>query len=202
MNKQSFKGKIAKSVLVSCILIGFVSGLVIVSNMNPSEIISSVGQRGWKNIASADATLASSESGFLCFMTYPHQATPLVAYAENLSNSSLTGGAYEFLDSLNGEMTNETPYNTAFDFVLKFQVNDTVGYNVSKWMDSWVRANITVDFDFIADVGPLASMTIVQIWNCTDYAVYQAYINNGGSGYSLGKNEKFNCTTIQAEGYW
>lgn len=134
------------------------------------------------------------------FGTITHSATPATTYATNISNSSF----FEFRDFLNGEMDGETPWGVAFDFALKFVVNTTVGYNTSgsRWMDSWVRANLTCNFDFITDIGPLAAMTIVQIENNTNYAWYYAYMNNGGSGYTITKNEKFNCTAIVGQGYW
>lgn len=207
MNKErkkdkSFLGRLRSSMLVSMLLIGMVVGMVMIVNMNPSEILLSHGRRGWRSFASADTgggPLSGDVSGFLYFRTYPHQAVPATAYASNLSNAS----GYEVAFYLNSEMVGETPYNTAFDFVVKFRVNDTVGYNTTsgKWMNTWVRAFITVDFNFAADVGN-TSMTIVEIKNTTDFAWYHGYINNAGMGYQITKNEKFNVTSLVGQGYW
>jgi len=147
--------------------------------------------RSWKPVGYANP--GTGKGGFLCFGTYPHQAVPGTAYKSNLSNATM----YEFTDNpAGGELTRETPYTQLFDFVLTFRVNATQGYNTSgsRWMDSWVQANLTINFDFLADV-PKTAMTIVQISNNTVYAWYNAYLNKGGAGYQISKNEKFTYTT-------
>lgn len=172
----------------------------LLSNVNDGMTVGTMGGRSWKPIITGDANPGGDNSGFMYFMVYPHQADPGTAYASNLSNAT----AYEFSDSLNTEMTGETPHSTTFDFVLKFRVNDTVGYNVSGscWEDSWVRANITCDFDFAGDIAADTAMTIVQIATSTDFAWYHAYINNGAVGYQITHNEKFNVTSVKASGYY
>jgi hypothetical protein len=184
--------------LTAILIVGAVVGIMFSFQMNDVivEQISGVPSRHWG--ALGDATLASGTSGFMYYMHYPHQAVPGTAYHANLSNAT----AYEYRDSLNGEMTKETPYNTAYDYVCKFRVNTTVGYNSSgsKWMDSWVRAYITVNFDYRADVAN-TSMTIIQIVNTSTYAWYHAYYNNGGAGFQLTKNEKDNATVL-VQGYY
>jgi hypothetical protein len=147
--------------------------------------------RSWKPVGYANP--GTGKGGFLCYGTYPHQVAPAVAYASNLSNATM----YEFTDNpLGGELTGETPYTVLHDHVLTFRVNATQGYNTSgaRWEDSWVQANLTLNFDFLADV-PKTAMTIVQIANNSVYAWYNAYLNNGGAGYQLSKNEKFAYTT-------
>jgi hypothetical protein len=201
-DKANRFNRIRNTALLSLFLVGCVCGLVLVANMNPSEIITSLGQRGWRTIASADTgggPLASGVSGFCAFYTYPHSATGTVTYATNLSNAT----AFERSFYLNSEMVGETPYSTAFDFVLKFRVNTTVDYNTSSstWMSTWVRAFIVVNFDFAADVAN-TSMTIKEIAHTTVYCWYHAYINNSNAGYQITKNEKFNCTTLLAQGYY
>ena len=196
------------NVLVVC---GFVFGAVasgylmlvepeLKDTLTNSVGVNIMGSRSWKPFVTGDGDPGGDASGFMYFMVYPHSATPATTYASNLSNAT----AYEYSDSLNAEMTGETPHTTAFDFVLKFRVNDTVAYNVSgsKWMDTWVRANITCDFDFAADIAADTAMTIVQIANGTDFAWYHAYVNNGGVGYQITHNEKFNVTSVKASGYY
>ncbi|GAG97582.1 unnamed protein product [marine sediment metagenome] len=145
-----------------------------------------------------DASIAGDDSGFMYLMTYTHQTDPNTTYAANLTNTS--NKCMEFLDSLNGEMTNETNHTVVFDFVQKFRVNDTVGYNVTFWDTSWMYANITVDFDFAADV-PWSSMTLVEIANNTDFAWYNCYINNSAAGYTLTHNENFNLS-VNTSFWW
>ena len=196
------------SVLVVC---GFVFGAVaggylvmmkpeMLSKMNDVKTVGDMSSRVWKPIVTGDADPGGDNSGFMYFMVYPHSATPATTYASNLSNAT----AYEFSDSVDCELTGETPHSTPFDFVLKFRVNDTVGYNVSGscWEDSWVRANITCDFDFAVDIAADTAMTIVEIGNNTDFCWYHAYINNGGAGYTITHNEKFNVTSVKASGYY
>jgi len=139
-----------------------------------------------------DADPGSGNSGFMYFMAYPHQADPGTTYASNLSNAT----AYEFLDSWDGEMTGETPYSTTFDFVMKVRVNNTDGYNTSSWEDDWVKANISVDFDYASDVSDLDMTEIVIGTQDTTYRWYHYYINNGGSGYTITKGESYNCTAV------
>lgn len=196
-------------VIVSLVFGAGVSGFLLVSNpsilddVNTRDLVAgveSMGSRSWKPIVLGDADPGGDNCGFMYFMVYPHSADPATTYASNLSNAS----AYEYSDSLNTELTGETPHTTAFDFVMKFRVNDTVGYNVSSssWVDSWVRANITCNFDFATDIGADTAMTIVQIANGSDFAWYHAYINNSGSGYQITHNEKFNVTSVKASGYY
>lgn len=197
--ERSLAKRLRTSALVSAMLIGLVISTVLLVNMNPTEIIMSLGERGWKNFASADGPLEGDASGFLAFYAYPHQGTPGTAYATNLSNAS----AYEYSDVLNAEMTGETPYDTAFDFVVKFRVNDTVGYNTSgsTWEISWVRVYITVNFEFAADQGN-TTMTIVEITNTSSFCWYHGYINNAAAGYTITKNEAYNVTDLCGQGYW
>lgn len=184
--------------LTAFLIIGAFVGIMFSFQMN-DVIVEQLGgtpSRSWR--ALGDATIPAGGSGFMYFMKYPHQAVPGTAYHSNLSNTT----AYEYRDSLNGELIGETSYTVFYDYIYKFRVNTTVGYNTSgsRWMDSWVRAYIAVDFTWQADVGN-TSMTIIQIANNTVYAWYHAYLNNGGSGYQMTKNEKDNAT-ILAQGYY
>jgi hypothetical protein len=149
-----------------------------------------------------DAIPSGDNSGFNYIMIYPHQASPAVAYASNLSNSSAAGGAYEFSDSVDTEMTNETPHSTTFDLVIKFRVNDTVNYNTSgsKWMPDWIYCNATIDFDFAADTG-WDAMTLVEIFNNSDFCWYHGYLNNAGSGFTITHAESQN-QTVNLSAIW
>jgi hypothetical protein len=130
-------------------------------------------------------------SGYTYFMTYPHDATPNVTYASNLTPA----GSYEEHDVINSELNNETPHSTTFDFILQIVLNDTVNYNSSSsnWMYGWIHANITVDFDFAADVS-WTNCSLTLVGNNSDFAWYNCWINNAGAGYQITNNEKFNAT--------
>jgi len=195
--------------LLGVFVVGVVAGIFVLSNIsNPlvysdSEIKGMMEERYFRHIV-GDADPGAGNSGFMYFMVYPHSADPGTDYASNLSNAT----AYEYSDSTNTELTGETPYDTAFDFVMKFRVNTTVGYNTSSssWMDSWVRANITCDFDYATDIGANTSMTVIQIGNNSNYAWYHAYIldhdGGAGSGFTITKDESFNVSLVTMDGYY
>lgn len=146
--------------------------------------------RRYRDMGDGDPT--GDESGFRALRVYPHQAAPATAYASNLSNAS----SYEWLYSLNGSATGETPYSTAVDYVVELIVNDTVGYNESSsaWEPTnFVFMNITVDFDWSSDVA-WTRMTAVEVANNSDFAWYNLYINNAGAGYQYAKNEDANIS--------
>jgi hypothetical protein len=187
--------------LLTCFVIAAVAGIMVLSQLQEPIVKTTISStpRTWKSVG--DGTIEAGASGFCYFMTYPHSADPATDYATNLSNAT----AYEFSDVLNAEMTGETPYSTAFDFVVKFRVNATVGYNTSSslWKDSWVRANITCNFQFATDIPALSSMTIVKIASAgSTYAWYHGYINNAAAGYQITKGETFNVTTLRVQGYY
>jgi hypothetical protein len=188
--------------LLSLIVVGMTVGIVFTFQIQDVVMTNVLHQRSWKPIATADADPGGDNSGFMYFMAYPHSTDPTNDYAVNLSN----GTAYEYSDSLNAEMTGETPHSTLHDYIMKFRVNDTVAYNTSssQWEDSWVRANITIDFDFATDVASDTNMSIIQIANNSDFAWYHAYIQGNGdsAGFTITHNEKFNVTSVTADGFY
>jgi hypothetical protein len=196
--KSNFK----KAVVISTALFAVLCATLILTTLTFQDVVEVQQikpERSWRK-AHGDATIEGDDSGFMYLMTYTHQTDPNTTYAANLTNTS--NKCMEFLDSLNGEMTNETNHTVAFDFVQKFRVNDTVGYNTtsSAWETDWIYANITVDFDFGSDVA-WTSMTLVEIANCSSFAWYHGYINNSAAGYTLTHNEKFNLT-VNTSFYW
>jgi len=182
--------------LVSLFCVGILINALSVKEVVESPVVMKV--KTWQPVG--DATLSGDDSGFLTFMVWDDVADPATTYATNLSNAS--ADCYEYLDSLDGEMTGETPYSTAVNYVLKIRVNDTVGYNTSssQWMPSWIYPNITVDFDTATDVS-WTSMTMVEVTNNSNFAWYQCYIDNGGAGYTITHNEKFNAT-VNCSMWW
>lgn len=131
-------------------------------------------------------------SGFFYAMIYPHQASPTVAYASNLSNAS----AYEFSDSTNTSMTGETPFATTFDIVFKVGVTDTDGYNISTsaWDDAYVWCTLTCSD---LSIGADTNLSELQIGNCSSYRWLHYYANNGGAGYTVDVGEQFNLTSVK-----
>jgi len=194
------KTKTKKISLVSTLVIGLITASILMFTVQEPITQTTIQEDlSWNHIL-GDADPGAGNSGFMYFMTYPHQGVPGTAYASNLSNAT----AYEYSDSIDTELTGETPHTTTFDFVMKFRVNQTVGYNVSSstWETSWVRSNITCDFDYATDIGADSVMTIVQIATSTDYAYYHAYINNANAGYQITHDEKFNVTSTTTDGYY
>ena len=158
-----------------------------------------IAEKKWIRQALGDADPGAGNTGFMYVMCYPHPATDPIetTYSVNLSNDSTVGGAYEFSDSTNTEMTNETPHGNAFDFVVKVRVNNSDGYNTSgaQWENDWVRSNITVDFDYLSDLNDVAMSEVVIGTEGTTYRWYHYVVNNSGSGYTLSKGELFNITS-------
>lgn len=185
-----------KSAAIVMVAIGVVVGIVLVANMNPTELIQSLGQKGWQTIATAEGNPGAGASGVLQIYIYPHQAAPATAYQANLSNAS----AYGHTDNLNTSAGTDVPYDTAFDIVVKCRFNTTHAYNTTgtKWMDSWVRGNITC-----ANLGITAysAMTWVQITNTSEYMWGNFYINNGGAGYEISRGQSINVTLFRIQSY-
>ena len=160
-----------------------------------NEVIIKPREGKWLTLG--DGPMVGDESGYMYWMNYPYQAVPATAYASNLSNAT----AYEFSDSLSAEMTGETPYDTAYDKVCKFRVNDTIGYNTSdsSWEIDWTRVNVSVDFQYATDVSSVL-MTIYEIANNSDYAWYHGVLQDAdggaGTGFTLTHGETFNITKI------
>jgi hypothetical protein len=189
--------KYMKSAAVAMIAIGVLIGVVIVSNMNPTQLIQTIGQKGWHNVAMAEGDPGAGASGVLEIYVYPHQADPGTAYQANLSTVS----AYGYSDNLNASAGSNIPYDTAFDIVVKCRFNTTHAYNTtaSKWMDSWVRANITCAN---LEISSLSAMTWMQITNNSEYMWGNFYINNGGTGYMISRGESVNITLFSIQAYY
>jgi len=194
-HKSIFKA----SGLLTIVSIAFVIGaLITMSWQNPilHNEVKQVTQKQGKWFPLGEANLTGTNSGYQTFHIRPHEAAPAEAYATNVTNAT----AYEYSDFYSNdapglEMTGETPWGDTFDFYEKIKVNKTDGWNTStsQWMAGWLSCNLSVDFSAQADLTNEV-MTIVEISNSTDYVWYAAYLNNGGAGYTLAKNEKFYIT--------
>lgn len=134
------------SAMLALIVLGAVCTFVLVANMNPTEIITSMGQRGWKTTVTAEeggGLLTSNAGGVLQVYVYAHSLDPGTDYATNLSNASAL--CYAHANNLNCAMEGNVPYGVPLDIIYKIRVNVSQCYNTtgSTWMALWVRMNIT-----------------------------------------------------------
>lgn len=197
---MKYIGTLAIALLVIGAVVGIYGNTLVPVEETEIEYVEE--ERIWNTIT-GDGDPGGDASGFMYGMTYPHQAVPATAYASNLSNVT----AYEFSDSLNAEMTNETPYSTTFDTVFKYRVNDTIAYNTSGscWEISWVRGYLDMTFTAQANFADQL-MEVVHIANNTDFMWFHLYLadsdGGAGSGFSITHGETFNMTGILMEGYY
>lgn len=202
--KENKKGSKKKAGIVVMFFVGLVSALVLLVNVNEvveETIIEGATKKLQRAIVLGDAPLAAGVSGVCYVMAYPFDSTPESGYDVNLSNAT----AYEFYDGLDSEMTGETPYSTAFDFIVKVRWNNTHAYNSSipGWDLSHVNSTLTVDFDYASDVGPDAAMSEIQIdTDGTTYLWVHYYLNNSGSGYQISQGETYNATNWEGWSYF
>jgi hypothetical protein len=86
---------------------------------------------------------------------------------------------------------------------MKVRVNNSDGYNSSgsQWENDWVRANITIDFDYLSDLSDVAMDEVVIGTHGSTYRWYHYVVNNSGSGYTLSKGELFNITSVTFDVY-
>jgi len=204
MEKENRKFYAIGTLMIALLLIGAIVGNY--GNMIGSDeetVVEYVVERKaeWTHIT-GDGDPGGDTSGFMYGMAYPYQADPGTAYASNLSNAT----AYEFRDTLDGEMTGETPYDTTYDWAFKYRVNDTVAYDTvnSTWREDWVRAYLTADFTSNADFSNIA-MTIYQIGNSTDFMWFHAVIQDAdggaGTGFTITHGETYTINPLM-EGFY
>jgi hypothetical protein len=183
---------IKAGVLMGFLFIGALVAIVYVSQIQGPIIQTTVNQARTHLFPLGDAFPGTGKSGYLAFNIYPHSADPANDYDTNLSNAT----AYEHYDVNTGEMTHTTPYSTAFDFIVKYRLNASDGYNTSSsaWTLNWSYVKMACNFNWTADIAS-STMTDVKISNGADYIYINAYLNNAGAGYTISKNEKFSWNT-------
>jgi hypothetical protein len=197
---------------IGCVLtlltISFVAAILFISTISPSVVekptfvSKSVSERKVRLIPLGDGDPGSGNCGLCYAMAWQHNASPATDYAKNLSNSSQY--CYEYSDFENMEMTGETPFFTAFDELVKFQFNNTVGYNSTSgsWEMDWMWMNITC-----SELGISSALTMeeVEITNTTDHIWITFYVQDAdggaGSGFQISHNQKYNIT-YEAWGFW
>lgn len=194
-NRKNRNNKAVKK--LSFTIIGIVVGLSLIG----LSLLNVTFHREWG--AMADYNPGSGAGGFLRIGTCVHSATPGTTYATNVSSW------YEYTDSAgSAEMTGETPSDTAFDYVMKFRTNVSQNYasNNATWVLAWVRGQIDIDFDYATDVtGSAGNMVCVEVAHNTNYAWYQAYIQDSdggaGSGFTIANDEDFTINWYSADTY-
>jgi hypothetical protein len=196
------KRTILGSLMLTCIVIGAVSALMLLSTSDIPQVISSFGQRGWNTIASAEeggGTVGAAAGGVLQVYIWRHSAAPGTDYAANLSNVS--ANCFAWANNLNAAMTGNVPYATAFDIVYKIRVNVTEAYNTTglKWELAWVRANITCAN---LAIGADTAMSEVEIVHNTVFMWVNYYVNNGGAGYTITHGQQVNITSFKLQAWY
>jgi len=182
-----------------CLFAGFVTGMLILTNMNTvveKDTAEKIPMKINKPVPLGDASLADGATKVMYIMHYKHQATPAVAYASNLSNAS--ADCYEFYDYLNNELTGETPFGTAFDVAIKMAINVTHGYNTTSlaWENTLFNATLhgITGYGFTSDV----DMVEIEIGTSGTWAYYHMILQDAdggaGNGFTIGQNVKTNAT--------
>ena len=189
------------SAMATAIVIGAVCGFMLLATTDVEQVISTIGQRGWNQIASAQeggAGLGAAAGGVLQVYIWKHSANPAADYAANLSNAS--ADCYAWANNLNAAMTGNVPYGTTFDIVYKIRVNVSEAYNTtgSTWMTAWVRMNLTCAN---LAIGALSAMTEVKIGSNATWMWCNFYINKGGAGYTITHGQQVNITSAVLQCY-
>lgn len=190
------------SAMTSLIVIGAVCGFMLLATTDVEQVVTSIGQRGWNTIASAEeggGLVGAAAGGVLQVYIWTHSADPGTDYAANLSNVS--ANCFAWANNLNTAMTGNVPYDTAFDVLYKVRVNDTQAYNTtgSVWMLDWVRANLTCAN---LGIGADTAMVEVEIVNNTDYLWINYYLNNGGAGYTITHGQQVNLSSFKLQAWY
>ena len=200
--KQENKKFLGKGGLSVALILGVTVMLVLSFTTNFTEIISSIGQKGWCNIATA-GTPPAGESGVYFIYIYPHQAVPYTAYKTNLTNAS----AYAY-GSLNATLTGSVPSGTAFDIVVKVRYNATHAFNTTStdWVLSWTRGNITCASLSIGAYTAMSQSIIAannaSAGGATDYMFEHYWINNADAGYTISHGQTINVTLFSMQAYY
>jgi len=198
--KQENKKFLGKGGLSVALILGVTVMLVLSFTTNPTEIISSIGQKGWHNIATA-GTPAAGEGGVYFIWIYPHQADPETAYKTNLTNAS----AYAY-GSLNTTLTGSVPADgSTYDIVIKGRYNGTQAFNFTSdaWMLSWCQFNLTCASLGIAALTPM-SLSIISCHNASGgggadmYLFVNGWLNNGGAGYTISHGQNINNSFVMS----
>jgi hypothetical protein len=204
--KFSKRGKFGSAALISALVIGIMFGYMTLPH---PQLVND--EKGWHiifdgNLAqAAENNPGAGASGILQLFFPNHSADPGNAYDENTSatiegwcTANMPGKTpYSSSDDFNLELD----HTTTFDFIIKVRVNKTHAWNGTAFIDAWVRVNWTsADLGIGADTG----MTGVILTNDSsdNYIWMMFYDTNGGSGFSLSKDQSADITSIKLEVYY
>ena len=162
------------------------------------EEIISAETRNWNNLGS-EAEPEAGASGLLSVYIYPHDGDPGTTYAENTS-ATLESAAYCYANADAQEI--HPPHTDTFDIVVRVRVNKTNCYDYvnDQFMDTWVRVNITSSDLSISET---TATNVVSHNSSTEGYIYiNAYLNNGGAGYSIDRDETAEISQLELFAYY
>lgn len=149
----------------------------------------------------AEGNPGAGASGILEIFFINHSAGNDYA-SENTSATLETwctanGLGYASADDFNVELS----HSVLFDIAIKVRVNKTHAWDGSKFMDVWVRMNITsADLGIGADTA--MDKSVLQNDSGENYIWLMFYYDFSGSGYDLSKDESADITSIKLEAYY
>lgn len=195
------------AVKVGAVIGIFVSLIFAGSGMYP-HIVQDVDTRSWHvifegNLASAaEADPGSGAGGILEVFFINHTATPATAYDENTSATleswcTAAGLGYASADDFNVELA----HTVTFDVVVRVRGNATMCERAGDWFDADLKVEWTSsDLGISADT----DMTGVVSYNNTaaPYLWMNFYDTNGGSGFTLSKDETNTISSIKFSAYY
>jgi len=149
------------------------------------------GKFGTLTVSAAEANPGAGASGILEVFIVDHSQAP--SYTSNLTE----GAAYDLGHGVDS-FSIEIPHSTAFDIVVKCRANTTHAYD-SAWNLSLIRCNLTATGDL--SIGPLEGMTEYQIGSNSTYIWVNYVLDNGGSGYTIGRDDSVTISAIKFEYY-
>lgn len=152
--------------------------------------------------ALAEANPGEGVGGILEVFITNHSATPDTTYLQNTSATiegwcTAAGFGYATADATNID----TAHSTAFDVVVRVRGNETMCDRDGDWFDAdlkveWTCADLSVGAD--------TAMTGVVTLNNTglNYLYMNFYDDNSGSGYTIGKGDTVEITSIKFSAYY
>ena len=142
--------------------------------------------------ANTEATLGSGEGGMLEFFVIDHATRP-ANYSINISEASSYVLNYG-LDDFNLEL----PHGTTFDMVVKARFNATQAYDTA-WNLSRVQCYMNATGAFTLSSVKMSNSSIIA--SNANYMWVNFYLDNSGSGYTLGIDETETINNIHLEYY-
>jgi len=186
MTEKRKRSILASIVVISMLLIGAFGIYLTLPSSND-------GGFGTLTVSAAEANPGTGASGILEVFVIDHANRP-ANYNSNISEGDsfvLGYGVDDF--SIN------IPHSTAFDIVVKCRANATHAYNStgSKWETDWIRCILNATGAITIN----ENMNETEITNNSNYIWVNYWIDNSGSGYTIGRDEAVDIGTINFEYY-